>query len=710
MKTPLNSLLFTVLLFVLFKTNVLAQWTEIPQVFGAYIYDNLEVHDGAVYVSFYTDSKIALTSTQDYINWELVAEQPANSQFGASRFLADGNSLFLTGWNIGQETASAYRSEDDGDTWTPFDLPAPAPYLYVATGGALHCATETTVYRSADNGANWAAVLDVASKTFDLKAFGSQGLLLTTVDSIFRSFDNGVSWQGDPAPYDASGVNFPVLTIYPTSHGLFVELDNGSTSTLFRSLDDGESWISLIVPSMYSNSNVNDLHSVGDLLWGVFDGRAAFSSDNGESWDFVVTPDGSLQLAVMGDTLFVGGSNGFYKSYDQAASWLSGNLGWEGTGIPISSFFSGEYLHASEGKLYQSTGDGLFTTANDGIEWQLRNNEGRFNNRYSSGDTTVFLGDGTLLSLNGEEDWEYIESDIFNYQFLFAQVGNYLFATSWFVEDMYRSEDWGISWTPLPMDAFFLDGMASDGSALYLLDHDDILVSNDLGQNFSVFNNGLGNNTGIDGIWGVEGRVFVMVDGQLWRREGNQWKPASVGLFDVNGNVPFIRSMSGAGDTVFISGVDQATYYPLFYLSTDGGKTWEGGWEEGLPLLSQHQAFLDGGVIYVLGRKLGIGEYYSRIWKQELPPPNATVAAVRLAGALHPNPANRTTALSFPDGKIFNGTVSVSTFNGQLLWSEMVKGINKLDIPVGDLLPGVYLVNVSSLEGWMANEKLVVVK
>jgi len=288
--------LFLTLFALSLLSPTFAQWSEIPSPYGAYIYDDMEVYEGKVYTTFYGNSRIKCVGTADYLNWLLVADLPASSSFGTSHVIADGNRLYLFGRNQNLQTANAWFSSDGGENWATINLPAPAPHLLAPAGDVLFCASGFAVKRSTDDGANWNTVLMVPEKVWDLKKIDDQTMMVTTVHHIYRSIDQGLNWETLPAPYNAEGNNYPWLTIFPTETAIFVELDSADISTLFRTLDGGGSWDLVQVPSPYDNSNVSDLLSAGNTLWGAFNGGIASSEDTGDTWEFHLTPDGSNQI------------------------------------------------------------------------------------------------------------------------------------------------------------------------------------------------------------------------------------------------------------------------------------------------------------------------------------------------------------------------------------------------------------------------------
>jgi photosystem II stability/assembly factor-like uncharacterized protein len=712
MKISLYAPFLTACLFILQNRTAVAQWSEIPHPSGAYIYDDMVVVNGKVYTSFYFNNQLKCVRTEDYLHWELVADLPASHEFGGARIIAHGTRLFVFGANKYQHSANAYQSDDNGLNWTAIGLPTIAPHLFLPLSNeALLCASDGVVSRSTDGGANWQTVQSATGAIFDIKRIDDQAILLTTATKLYRSTDEGSTWESFQAPYDAFGNNFPELGIYPTQLGVFVELKKDTISTLFRSQDGGTTWATLTLPTFYDHSNLWDLTSVGSTLWAEFDGGIATSVDAGETWEFQLTPPSSYQIAAKGDTIFAGGSSGFFKTYNHAQTWLSGNLGWQESGLPLTSYLFGNQLLAAKDKLYLSTYDGLFCTENDGIEWELKSNYGPFTNLFQNGDSVAFLGRGALRSLDGGENWDFLGVDTFQHplggQYNFSQVNDHLFASAWFDNVLYESLDAGFTWQPLVSGLQFIDLLASDGTALYASDWDGVHRSTDYAQTFSPFNNGLGSNPYIDGLWGVEGNVFALSNDQLYSKNGNQWKPATIGLYDDMGNLPFIGSVVGTQTASLLFGTAMTEPTTYLYISYDQGQTWEGNLAEGLPSVYDLKGILFGDAIYAFGDS--DEDFESHIWKRSIPLPSGVSQSYQ-GEELRPipNPAKDETNLVFPNNHFFTGVVNIVNVNGDIVHSMRYNHVLHLSIPLADFSNGLYFVSLVADNGNAYHSKLMV--
>ncbi len=720
MRTSLIYRLFAYLFFWFYISISNAQWVEISNPEGPFLADGFEVLNDKIFTARYTQSKVSCAYTDDLLNWHLAVELPMDLPYGRTKVLSKNNQLYLFAWNWEAQTADAWKSNDIGLNWEAKPLPFPRPYLFETGTNNLLCASENTISISQNDGTSWETTLTSPGKIFDLRRVGDQTLLATTRDYIYRSTDDGQSWESLAAPYDTDGIDNPNLFLFPTAHGVFIEFRQLEFSDLLRSQDLGDSWNVLTVPSTTGKYNyVRDLKSKGNTLWGVFNGGGglvASSQDAGETWEFELTPQGTYCLGTIGDTLFAGTSDGFFKTFNDAHSWFSGNQGWEPMSIDVNNNFSFGYIYANEEKLFLSTSDrDLYWTNNDGIIWELVANVGHFDYHFTFGDTLLFFGKGAVRSFDGGENWEILPNDTlykpYNSNHIFAEIDRIIFAQRPGQDFLLRSTDLGSTWEEIPTSFPFIRQIASSDGVLYLRSSLGIYQSTNFGQTFSPFNTGLSTFQNVEGIWGTANHVFAYTDDKVWRRDGNQWILAGAGLVDNGQQFPILEDVISKGGQTLLYGHENFVGQPAIYLSGDGGLSWTGNWAEPLPHVYHPSlsVVLHNETMYAMGLAAVFLER-NIIWKWEGALVNSTeVLRESTSFSLFPNPTNQNFWISLTEDNEIPEKVMISTIAGKEVWSSKWSNGHQFVVPVNDFSPGVYSVSLLWNNGQKTSERLIVV-
>ena len=359
------------------------------------------------------------------------------------------------------------QSLDAGVTWQAADgnLPTDTAFaLATDTNGGLYVGLDGVgVYAQTGKNQRWnamarnqplasAAVLSLAVSPDGKQLYGG-----TSGQGIFASRDGGNSWvRTYPDQY------VPTLAFNPNNPALAVA---SLRNRLVRTHDGGESWHTIPLPWVEYNEIVSFLWLPnGSLGAGTSQGRLYHSLDDGNTWvegGAGLPPGGVLALSAVGSKaatspqqLLAGTWTGVYGSSDGGLNWA--NL------APSLGTPNGQALLAIDNGLLLGTRAGLFRWQPDVRQW------------------TPMPGQAPsgVSSLAVDPD----DNDV-----LYAGTSN---------SGVYRSQDAGASWEPIPSLISAISTLAvdpKDRHHLYLLAAwERVYESQDGGKNWDARWDGLG--------------------------------------------------------------------------------------------------------------------------------------------------------------------------------------------------------------------------
>jgi len=234
-----------------------------------------------------------------------------------------------------------FRSTDHGTSWTALNhgLASPGAVGHlVFSGDRLFVGTwGDGMYRSTNDGADWTRTGDgiPSNDVSTLLATGAGVIVVgTSSNGFWRSTDNGESWEDANTGIEHSGTlemcdNRATGTLFATAGE--TNVDGDSTSTAYRSTDEGRSWtrVTSIVDSSAGTDEVLAVYRIECNNSGVcfgatgyhnVDGRVRYrlfrSLDDGITWTIAdTTREYSNDIAFShDDRLFVTAATGLYRS------------------------------------------------------------------------------------------------------------------------------------------------------------------------------------------------------------------------------------------------------------------------------------------------------------------------------------------------------------------------------------------------------------
>ena len=233
---------------------------------------------------------------------------------------------------------------------------------FAVIGNNLFAATQSGVFLSTNNGANWAPVNAGLTNT-DVEAIAALGnnLFAGTGHGVFLSTNNGGLWTPASSGLDTS-MGTSVYSFFVNGTTLYA----GTEAGVFRTINNGTNWTAyntgMPITDIYSFAMIgNDLFA-GVLFNGVY-------SNSGTGWTSasVGLPTGFNadfeSLAVIGTKLFAGDlGSGVFLSTNSGVNWASVITGLTDLNI--------QALTVSSTNLFAGSIDsGVFLSTNYGTNW-----------------------------------------------------------------------------------------------------------------------------------------------------------------------------------------------------------------------------------------------------------------------------------------------------------------------------------------------------
>ncbi len=196
---------------------------------------------------------------------------------------------------------------------------------------------------------------------------------------------------------------------------------------IYKSTNSGANWTST---GLNGTGVMDIIIKDGFIFAGTSNAGVQLSTDDGDSWTAVNNglPDNFVhEMALCGNTIFIGGNSGVYISDNNGASWTSANNGITDIGIRAFAVY-GTTVYAG------TFSKGVFVTTNNGANWTPINNGLSDLRVWSLAviDNQIWAGtqgNGVFYSNDYGANWTRVYTGLTNqYVYSLEIIDNYIFA------------------------------------------------------------------------------------------------------------------------------------------------------------------------------------------------------------------------------------------------------------------------------------------
>lgn len=482
--------------------------------------------------------------------------------------LNQNDTLYISG------KSGVFISYDLGVSWSSIGLESYSVYELVSCNNYLIVNASGGCYRKKITETDWIKVINGNFQTIVAK--DSMVYLGSGYDGVYRSNDCGQNWEQINNGID----NRDIEKIYITASNVVLASAAGTSgSAIFRSLDFGDSW-TRIDPYLYA-WNFQGITELNNILYGydfVNNAKVYKSTDDGLTW---VLPSNSSapsdrinSIYADNDGIYVSVDHyGFFRSYNEGASWSKINYGLQNLTITD--------IKGNKDELFLATFDGFYKSTKSSMNWK-RHMDG-INNleiySISQNADYVFVGSsgsGLFRAKKDLSNWEVMNlgnNNKFITSVLAFENNVFVLVSSWsnhYYQELYVSSNNGTSWKKLNpnFDSAQLKTIVGNNNVLFIGSGYGVFRSTNMGNSWEKMLNGMPYNVNSTSI-AVYDSVVIVTNGtsDIYRSEnlGASW------------NSNYVEDLN-SGTTVEVS--EDGNFYlgsgsiNRLFKSEDSGKTW----------------------------------------------------------------------------------------------------------------------------------------
>jgi len=432
-------------------------------------------------------------------------------------------------------------------------------YLGVLGGG---------VYISTDMGENWVEKNNGLTNLniMCLAINGSNIFAGTSGGGVFISNDNGESWSAK----NSGLLNLDVRSIVKKGNKTFAGTAGGG---IYFSINNGENWVDENpVDSTDKKRIITSLAVCGDYIIAGTGNKGIFvSSDDGLNWTqknngILEDPILVYSSAVKDDLLYIGTSEGLYKSDNFGEKW---------TNLCVTTFYGSiTSIAVSDSLIVASRSSDVFVSNDKGATWKKKSYNQLFQTLLIK-DNKIYAGTygGVNLSTDLGGTWIKKNKNLKNTLIMtITNDKNNIFVGT-YGNGIFSSTDNGNSW--VEKNSGFQNNMLSGW--IYALNAKDNVIMSGTADGFYLStdsgNNWLKKNLvsgppAISSFVRKDNYIFTgLTQGVVWRSSdnGNTWESKETGLTNN------ATSLATDGTNLFAG---SSPYTGGFFISTDNGDNW----------------------------------------------------------------------------------------------------------------------------------------